>query len=213
MSQRHRRIKAVSAACVVLLSAAGLAAYRYSANQKAIRESNRELIHKSLPYAVMKRSMFVGTKIEVLERDESSVRLKGTITAYKTYTESIDFQWQIPEGVNVVSGAIAGSVAGLGYLKTYEVEITIDHLSEEENQNIGLISSLDYQGSKVGSRATFNTHPENTEEGRNVGLFEKLSVQRDVDDSSDEDEGPHERSISSEKTRAPSHKKNKSVIH
>ena len=74
----------------------------------------------------------------VPEYDREDVKITGYITANVTDGSVVRYQWDLPQGVEVVSGDTGGSLTDMVSGDTYEVEIVVSGFSREVGKHIRL---------------------------------------------------------------------------
>jgi hypothetical protein len=81
--------------------------------------------------------------------------LKGVISASENLTD-VDFKWSIPEGVEVINGALSGRLSQVRAERPAEVELTLKALGDI-NRQVHLLASGSHGGARFADTAQYNT--------------------------------------------------------
>lgn len=130
--------------------------------------------HRSLA-ATMKSDRLMGKPLSVLsvqmepldkvpEFDHEQVKLKGFITANATNGSSIQFHWDLPAGIIVVSGDVNGTLTDMSPGDTAEVELEVTGFSREVGKHVILGAKVRVGNDELGQNAMIASRPEDSME-------------------------------------------------
>jgi hypothetical protein len=101
---------------------------------------------------------------EVFPEDENeAVLLKGQLrTPYPDFSQ-LQYEWVLPEEVEVLKGQVSGDIQSPAINQVYEVELLVKGFNSLQRKDMTLIvSTLDKAGVKIGNSALITSRPEDS---------------------------------------------------
>lgn len=96
------------------------------------------------------------------EQDGQEVRLVGYVTANHQPDSNVEYQWDLPAGVAVVSGNINGSIPDMQSGDTAEIEIHVTGFSREVGKHIVLFGKIRHGEDELTHSALISSRPEDS---------------------------------------------------
>lgn len=104
------------------------------------------------------------------EDSSELVELVGFITQNLHGDTWLDYQWSLPEGVDLIQGQVSGSLQNLTLGQPYRIAILVRGFSREKQKLITLSSQLEKAGTPLTASAVIVSRPEDTMEARVMDL-------------------------------------------
>lgn len=101
---------------------------------------------------------------EIPQTEGQEVKLIAQIKLLQPISTDLNYQWILPEGVEVVQGHLEDSFANVKVGQVVQTELTVIGFSKEVAQNIVFEASVDEMGTKLGTTQIFSSRPEDTQE-------------------------------------------------
>lgn len=98
------------------------------------------------------------------DREDQDVTLVGSVRMNKTFDQDLQYHWELPAGVQVVSGHVDDSLSGVKAGDDVKVELTVTGFSKENFHLVGFSSFVELGESKLGNSAVLTSRPEDSYE-------------------------------------------------
>lgn len=146
--------------------------------------SSKQRSPSSKPFQIsktFKHLLALTTRVEILDSSYGDVtRLKGTVTMNQPTDGTVRYSWILPEGTEIVSGALADTLVNpqINVPQTFEIEIR--GFMGGSKKDVSFIAQMDKAGESPGSVAVITNQEENSLENLKANEFklEKLRSAR-----------------------------------
>ncbi len=120
--------------------------------------------HPTMGKSLAPLSVQIAPLQDIPEFDDQEVTLNGFVTA-NAYTGSVvQYHWDLPAGVSVLSGDINGSFSNIKSGDTFEVELRVTGFSREVGKHIILGAKVKHGEDELGHSALIASRPEDSME-------------------------------------------------
>jgi hypothetical protein len=110
---------------------------------------------------------FVNVQLESAETPDSAnetAEITGFITLLKTSNNSVSYHWVLPEGAQIVEGALEGNIESVQVEQPVEVKIKIKGYSKSEKKLVSLSASTRVGETAFSNVALISSRPEDSHE-------------------------------------------------
>lgn len=149
---------------------AGAVGMGFYSNDPAINRGTASVAMDSLrpPLVMGKHLSVVQVSLQapsgIPDREDQEATLVGWIRLNQAVDKDLNFKWDLPPGVHVVSGSVEDTMANMKVGQTAQVNLTVTGFSKEDLKLVSLAAFVQAGETKLGNSAVLTSRPEDSYE-------------------------------------------------
>lgn len=163
----HPRVLGLLTLCSLVFICFGISAWSWirphSTNlpKNKLSANDLKILHTfGKANSVLKIDLFLPADIP--PRDTEPVEVLGYISLNNTNARSMQYHWELPEGVELIEGSLSQVFTQIQSLDPLEIRIKIKGFSKRLKKNIILSASTQIDGVEYGNSAMKSSRPEDS---------------------------------------------------